>query len=47
MKLKSKCCQKYKKKGAACGRCPLMASLSPKKRKQCLAKAKKRLAKAA
>ena len=31
MKLKSKCCRKYKKKAKACKRCPLMASMSKKK----------------
>ena len=47
MKLKSKCCRKYKKKAKACQRCPLMACLSSKERKQQLAKIRKRLAKAA
>ncbi len=47
MKLKSKCCKKYIKKAEACRRCPLMASLSSKKRKQCLKKVKKKLAGAA
>lgn len=47
MKLKSKCCKKYKKKAKACKRCPLMAGLSRKERKRRLDKAKKRLAQAA
>lgn len=47
MTLKSKCCKKYKKKAKACARCPILACMSPKKRKKCLAKAKKKLEKAA
>ena len=53
MKLKSKCCKSYKKKGNACKRCPLlagltrMAELSKKERRRRLKKAAKRLKKAA
>ncbi len=47
MKLKSKCCGKYQRKAKACAKCPVMAVLSRKQRKRCLAKAKKRLAKSA
>lgn len=41
MKLKSTCCQTYKKKGKACRKCPVMARLSKKKRLKKLRKAKK------
>ena len=47
MKLKSDCCEKYKRKAKACRRCPLMAALTQKKRKQSLKKVRKRLARAA
>lgn len=47
MKLKKKCCKKYERKAKACKRCPIMAMLSKKERKQTLKKAKKRLANAA
>jgi len=39
LKLKDKCCKKYKKKGRACGRCPVINALSKKKRKELLDKA--------
>ncbi len=42
MKLKSKCCKKYKKKPDACQRCPLMARLDPAKRQEKVKKAKKK-----
>ncbi len=38
LKLKSKCCKKFKKKGSACGRCPVMAGLGKKTRKRILGK---------
>ena len=44
MKLKSKCCKKYRKKAEACKRCPVMAALDPKQRKKRLEKAKRNLA---
>lgn len=47
MKLKAKCCKKYKKKAEACKDCPLMAVLSPKARRKRLDKARKRLARTA
>jgi hypothetical protein len=47
MKLKPKCCKKYKKKAEACKNCPVMALLGPKARRKRLAKARRRLAKAA
>lgn len=47
MKTKSTCCHKYEKKAKACKRCPIMAALSAKKRRKAIAKAKKKLAKAA
>ncbi|MEM7356418.1 MAG: hypothetical protein AAF657_36720 [Acidobacteriota bacterium] len=46
MKAKAKCCRKYKSKGIACKRCPLLAALAKKDRK-CRKKAAKRLKKAA
>jgi hypothetical protein len=47
MKLKSECCAKYKRKAKCCKGCPLTAELSKKKRRKLLAKAKRKLAKAA
>ena len=47
MKLKAKCCAKYKKKAKACKSCPVMAQLSKAQRRQLIKKAKKRRAKAA
>ena len=47
MKLKSECCDKYKRKAKACRRCPIMAVLTKKRRKKRLKRIKKRLAKAA
>lgn len=47
MKLKSKCCKKYKKKSDACQRCPLMARLNPEQRQEKLKKSKKKKAKRA
>ena len=47
MKLKSKCCKKYKSKAKACQRCPLMAVMSKKVRKKTLKKYRRRIAKAA
>lgn len=47
MKLKSKCCKKYRRKGKACKSCPVMAVLSKKKRRRKLKKARARLGKAA
>lgn len=41
MKLKSKCCKKYKKKSEACRKCPLMARLDPEQKKRLLRKARK------
>ena len=46
MKTKAKCCKKYRSKGVACKRCPLLAALD-KKDRQCRKKAAKRLRKAA
>jgi hypothetical protein len=34
MKLKSKCCKNYRKKGKACKRCPVMARLTKKQAKK-------------
>ena len=42
MKLKSKCCEKYLKKGKACHDCPLMAGLSKQHRRKKLRKLKKK-----
>jgi hypothetical protein len=36
--LKKKCCLKYKKKGKACKRCPVMAKLTPERREALLEK---------
>ena len=36
--LKKKCCEKYTKKGKACGKCPVIACLSKKKRKKLMLK---------
>ena len=47
MKLKAKCCEKYKRKAKACARCPFMAVLSQKSRKKQLKKYRRKLAKAA
>lgn len=47
MKTKAKCCKKFKRKGAACKRCPLMAALGKKAWRQYLGKAGKRLSKTA
>ena len=47
MKVKAKCCSKYKRKGVACKRCPLLAMLGKKHRRKGLKKALKRLSKAA
>ena len=47
MKLKKSCCSKYEHKAKACRRCPVMALLSPKKRRKRLAKIRRALAKAA
>ncbi|MEO1084560.1 MAG: hypothetical protein AAFY88_09975 [Acidobacteriota bacterium] len=41
-KLKSSCCKKYRKKGVACSRCPLVASLEPSDRRAFLKQAKKK-----
>lgn len=47
MKLKGKCCKKYRRKAKACKNCPVMAVLSKKKRHRKLAKVRARLRKAA
>ena len=47
MKLKKKCCKKYKKKAKLCKACPLMAALSGRERKQLLNGHRARKAKAA
>lgn len=47
MKLKSKCCKKYKRKADGCKGCPLMAELTKKQRRKLLKKARKKLSKAA
>ena len=45
MKLKSKCCKKFKKKPKTCSRCPLAATLCKKERKKLIKKyAEKRAA---
>ena len=44
MELKSSCCEKYKLKGRACKRYPVMVPLSKKKRRGKLKKIRKRLA---
>ena len=41
MKLKKDCCERYKKKGKACKRCPTMAGLGKKKRRKLLRRFKK------
>jgi len=38
LKLKEKCCKKFKSKGKACKRCPAMAALGKKRRKKALLK---------
>ena len=43
-KTKSSCCEKFLRKGKACGACPLMAGLSKKQRKKQIAKASRRAA---
>jgi hypothetical protein len=41
MRLKSKCCKRYERKGKACKHCPTMAGLSPKARRKLIKLAKK------
>jgi len=38
VKLKNKCCKKFKKKGRACGSCPVVVPMSDKERKKFLKK---------
>jgi hypothetical protein len=47
MKLKSRCCEKYKRKAKACRGCPVIAVLGVKRRRRVLKKAKRELKKAA
>lgn len=47
MKLKKRCCEKYRRKAKACKACPVMAVLSDKKRRRRLAKIRRKLARAA
>jgi hypothetical protein len=47
MKVKSKCCAQFERKGEACKKCPLMAALSKKQRRRRLKKIRRKLAKAA
>ena len=42
MKLKSKCCKKYKEGEKACRRCPKMAHLTAEERKKLLRRYSKR-----
>lgn len=46
-KLKSSCCEKYRRKPKACKSCPVFALLGKKQRKKRLKKLHKQLAKAA
>jgi hypothetical protein len=41
MRLKSKCCKRYERKGKACKHCPTMAGLSAKARRKLIKLAKK------
>lgn len=36
------CCKKYKKKGKACGACPLLAAMEKRERKKLLRKYRRR-----
>lgn len=47
MKVKSKCCKKYRRKAKACKSCPLMAVLSKKERRRKIDKVRARLEEAA
>ena len=47
MKREKRCCEKYLRKAKACGGCPVMATLSDKRRRKRLAKIRRMLAKAA
>lgn len=47
MKLKSSCCEKYRRKAKACKRCPVLAIMGKKKRKRELKRVRKTLKKAA
>ena len=47
MKIKSKCCDKYKRKARACAGCPVMVLLSKKHRKKKFKKIRQNLKKAA
>ena len=47
MKLKSKCCKRFRKKPKCCKNCPLLAQLSGKARKKSLSKRRRLVKKAA
>ena len=47
MKFKPECCEKFLRKPRACGKCPLMAGMSKKRRRKRLKKIQKKLARAA
>lgn len=47
MKLKSRCCEKYRRKAKACKACPVFAVMSKKRRKKRLGKIRRKLKAAA
>lgn len=47
MKLKKRCCEKYRRRARACKACPVMAVMSAKKRKRHLEKIRRQLSEAA
>ena len=47
MKLKKRCCEKYRRNAEACKGCPVMALLGAKQRRRRLKKIRRSLAKAA
>ena len=47
MKLKKRCCEKYRRKAKTCKGCPVMAVLGAKERRRRLKKIRRQLAKAA